>query len=931
TAAAKSVNYYSDIFRARSPNLWSASVESYKLFLADRDLQQAAAAAPDELSSGASDSESRRRKRSSADAGLAMGAVRSPPQSMASSAQETPTSAMMTDFGSDATDDSSSDQQQLVAVAAHSWHKFLSLRSRWTSLGLQYASREDWERREMAFMAQHLLTLVDATTELQSEVTLTVVPQFAGSFDAANIEMAVGRSRTACCVRLATLVDDLLECIRQIDTREQFTMLSLCWLTDRATRTVGSLALLVSHGSSGQRFGAFPHNDPMFARLVAGSEGLWYEYSGMAERAALQLGALQTPPTPTPTQLQRDCEATNAAFSYAQNGLRYTFFTRRKGHFFEITRDEDWAPTMVPSRPRAVWAPENVSHEALLVRLRQDNEKLLAGMAELFGLRLFCCGFFESVASSGRPPPGSSRRISDDPSTMGTHRRSYSSLRQSRHRVSAGALPMSGNVSSGSNGSPYLGTTGSSLPYRRAPRAAGMSIDYHQLGGGGGGTGGLFPQPGRLGATGLLGHAGLAPPPAMPFLSPQLPQYLPLPSADLAMSMSLPNSPLFGLSADNGGQQPALAGYGNNGTPHDAAHLYPSLTDASLAAAMAATTSASSASLFLNASLGDLASIAATPAGHTPVLRDDALAVSMYPGDSALGSALASLGGVHVPSALGATPPAPRPDAARLDASTLFAGMAAAAAAGLPQSHGTPVGAPAFWDVPSAGLQQMQIAAAASPALGSLGAHVGGAAVQSSPLANAVSSSAAMVAAAAAAAAMGFDGQARIAAGGTPTSASVAIYPQPSSGGMAAWDGASAQPLSAVLGNTDMLMSMVRPTQTPTTVGTSALATPALDCLSGPHYSAAPASTKGGACTPSMAPMGVVGGLLGFPGDDGQSSMAAYFGSAGASCATSGALLQSAAMFFDRQAAPQPRVVVVPAPEDMQLEAELASTLYPGL
>ncbi|KAJ2799038.1 hypothetical protein H4R21_003695, partial [Coemansia helicoidea] len=578
---------------------------------------------------------------------------------MASSAQQTPSSsAMMTDFGSD---DGSGSEQQLVAVAGHSWHRFLALRSRWASLGLRYAGREDWERREMAFAVRHVLTLADPAADLRGDVALTVVPQFVGSFDAANIELAVARAHARQPVRVASLVDDLLDRVRQIDAREQFTVVSLCWLTDRATRTRASLALLVSHGSAGQRFGAFPHNDAMFARLVAGSEGLWHEYRGLADdddvaaaaAAAAAAGGPLSPLTP-----HHSHEPAAAAFAYAQSGLRYAFFTRRRGHFFEIARDDDWAPTMVPARPRAVWRPAALAHDGLLALLRLDAEKLLVGMAELYGLRLFCAGYFEPAAAAATGP----RRVSDD---QPHHRRGHSSVRGARQRLSAGALAASGNASSStSNGSPYMSTPGAGLPYRRPPRAAGVSIDYHQLGSG---AAGLAPQAARLGATGLLGHGGHvaaapAAPAGMPFLSPQLVQYLPLPSADMAaMSVSLPNSPLFGLPADNGVHLQQLA-HANNGAPHDAAHFFPPLSDASLAAAVAASTSAASAGLLPDPSLGSLASIAATPVHRTPALADDPLAAGAWAG----------FGG-PVPIA---TPPRPDP-AASLDASSLFAGMAA--------------------------------------------------------------------------------------------------------------------------------------------------------------------------------------------------------------------------------------------------------------
>ncbi|KAJ2303900.1 hypothetical protein IWW54_005586, partial [Coemansia sp. RSA 2705] len=439
--SVKSVNYYCDIFRRRAGDTWRASVEAYTLFLANRALQSAVAV-PASSPDAASDGEAQRGRRAGGSLGAA--GFGSPPQSLGSSAaatelgsaHATPSSAAMTEFGSDMED---GEPQQLVAAVGRSWHRFLALRSRWQSLGLQYAGRDDWQQQELAALAQHALTLADYSIDAQADLALSVVPLFAGTFDAANIEMAVNRAQHVRTARLATLAADVAACLQFVDGREQFAMLSLCWLVDRATRTRPALALLVSYGGGGgQRFGLFPHNDAMLARLVAGSESLWYRYR------ELPAAAPRMPPTP---EHSHDAGAASVAFAYAQNGFKYAFFSRRKGHFFEMTRDEDWAPTMVAAQPRSVWAPDRMARDALLELLRQDHEKLLAAMVELFGLRLFCHGFFDAVA--GGPGSAHARRISDD-SALGARRRRNpsTSARLHRNRISTGALPsLSGNAS----------------------------------------------------------------------------------------------------------------------------------------------------------------------------------------------------------------------------------------------------------------------------------------------------------------------------------------------------------------------------------------------------------------------------------------------------------------------------------------------------
>ncbi|KAJ1856558.1 hypothetical protein GGH12_002042 [Coemansia sp. RSA 1822] len=926
----KSVNYYCEIFRLKAPDTWVTSVEAYKLFLANSDLQNAVAA-PLESGDGLSDIEGvHRRARGSNDGMLGLGMMGSPPMSLPNSAQVTPSSAMITDFGSDLTGsammtdfgsdltsdsaDDSGDQQQLVAVAGHSWHRFLALRSRWQSLGLQYADKEDWMHQEIMFLVQHLFSHADYSVDPHGEIPLSIVPMFTGTFDAANIEMAVNRAQHVRAVRLATLVDDLLASMQFVSNREPFTMLSLCWLTDRATRTYVSLALLVSHGSNSQRFGLFPHNDSMFARLVAGNDNMWYRYHGLALSMAGQLRALQIPPTPE----QSDDDSASAAFSYAQNGFKYTFFSRRKGHFFEMTRDEEWVPTMVPSRPRGVWSPERISREALLTMLRTDNEKLLAAQIELFGLRLFCFGYFDSLAagnSRSNAPPVSTRRISDD-STFGSRRRrnpsTASSARLHRNRISTGALPsLNGNISSGSNGSPYMGSLHSMLPYCR-PVQQGTS-----------GTG-----PPRTASTPQIRvNAGLSAANMLPFLSPQAPNHHSFTPGDMAaMSASLPNSPYFGFPLDSnlGHQQQLLSGH--NGTPHDAAQLFPSLSDAAFAAAAAAaTTAAGSSSIaagLLPEGMTSIASAAmATAAGHPAGLGDNALAVNMYPGP-ALSSALASLGGVHVSPDRGTALPAGQPEAR--SNSTMFTGVAAgstlAPASGMyMQGPNALASSPAFWDMS-----------------GSLGVPIGSvntASIQSpdGQLHDAISAAGGDVVAAAVAAMelANFANGGKSCATSAAMPVSVAIYPQPASTASAVpmWDDvAASNSLSTVLGSPDILMHIVQPSPTPTHYNISTQATPAFDSFSAPlpgslgqvhHLGDMYMQTPGTAVSAGYASMA----------DDGQSSMAAYFGAA---VPTGPMSSQETVAISSQPVIDQLKLFAAPAPTSTHMDANLPTTSCAG-
>ncbi|KAJ2616718.1 hypothetical protein H4S08_000654 [Coemansia sp. RSA 1365] len=737
TETVKSVNYYRDIFRKRAPDVWQVSEEAYVRFVASDGQRTSEAAEAD----------------SSVDS---------------SAAAETVTEAVL---GSKVDD---SGELRLEAVSGHSWHKFLWMRTRWESLGLKYSGREDWERRELGFLVRHALTLGDATNVTE----LRVVPQFVGTFDAANIELSVARAAHVRKIGSAGLVEELRGCLRFVDGSEHFTMLSLCWLTDRATHRQTTLALLVSYGggtNGGQRFGVFPHNNTMLAGLVAGQDGLWHEYGSLAGLGASPRPLRQIPPTPELAD-----EPVRVAFSYAQTGFRYTLFVRRRGHFFEIVRDDAWLPTMVPAPPRAIWGAASLPCTVLQGLLRHDTDKLLTAMVDLFGLRVFCFGFFDAIITA---PP---RRASDD------HPRHNQSLpRMRRARASASALP-----------------------YRRTPQ---ISLDSAPA-----------EEPVAVPHTSSTSAATLhvPPPQALPFFSPQVPLMHALPSGDMGMSASLPNSPFFGLPLDNG---LLMAGRG----ARDAAQLFPSLSDASLAAT-------SAAALLPDAPLGGLASIAAA---STPLLSHDPLAVNMYPGP-----ALAGMAASLTPETI-TTPPS----------------VAAAVS-------------PVFWDV--AGLNHMQSPACCST-LAVPGLHSAVASAIGSPYALRDDSMTAAVAA------MELDPQVAIEldARSAAASVSVAIYPPPTG---AAWDDSAAQSLSSMLASPDILQSIVQPSPTPTNYNLSAHATPVFDTFSvspvaGPYSSAGiPAATPIMADTATtVAAAAAAAGIMDFTYPDNHrdpSSMAAYFG-----------------------------------------------------
>ncbi|KAJ2831565.1 hypothetical protein FBU31_002248 [Coemansia sp. 'formosensis'] len=902
--AVKSVNYYCDIFRRQAPDLWITSVEAYRKFCSSREMQSTdlpadgspgTSGSPCTMPSTESSSKPKRRRQSTSGRNnsfdnctrrqVPMGqcpdelnhhsfsAFGSLPSSLASSVMlETPSSSLFSDFGSgfnsDANNDDGSSDHVLVSLAGHSWHKFLSQRNRWNSLGLNYSGKDDWVRQEAAFLVEHLFTLIDCdyphSTGSNTEVPLTIVPQFLGTFDAPNIEMAVSRSNTMRTVRLSYLVDDLISCLEYVDNKEQFTVVSLCRLTDRQTRSTTSLALLASHGSNSQRFGVFPHNEPMLGRLIAGNENLWHEYSTQGNGGS-GIGGL-APMAP------KDEPLTQTAFAYAQSGIKYTFFVRLKGHFFEMTRDKDWMPTMAPTQPRAVWSATGISKDTFLSIMHHDVEKVLAGMVELYGLRLFCYGFFESIAvpssnsqaGSARSP---SRRISDDPSMVGAgySRRNppQHASRGRRSRVSAGTI---GSSALSSNNSPYSG--GNNLPYRRPPGHNSSSTSLNQLqqqqqlqqmqtqNNNGPSSSGRSVN--LLGRNSNVNHLGEPMHAAMPFLSPQARHYNSFPSVDMAsMSVSLPNSPYMCFPLD--GQQFAQAG---NGVAHES--WFPSLNDAAFAsnaasnisaavttaaATTAATAAAHSSSLLpTDQPLVSLTSIAA--AGG---ISDDALTVNMYPSTSmqsnpAFGGTIDSMD----------TAPPMSHTGGGLGASSLFSSVVTGSTGSVLSNS------PSFWDMSHANLNQHgqhshHFHSSLTPASGSMSVPMGSISDMQSPnlhlgfrsphsMAGLTGSMTEMSMAAAAMG--GMAGRVSVDGGNmhfggvsgdcsAAISTSIALYPPPhATPTMLGWDDMAAQSLSGVLNGThhsaDMLMQLAQPSPTLTHYNVSAHATPAFEAYSTP-------------------------------------------------------------------------------------------------
>ncbi|KAJ2796325.1 hypothetical protein H4R20_005565, partial [Coemansia guatemalensis] len=306
-----------------------------------------------------------------------------------------------------------------------------------------------------------------------------------------------------------------------------------------------------------------------------------------------------------------------------------------------------------------------------------------------------------------------------------------------------------------------------------------------------------------------------------------VPHMHPFSSGDMGMSASLPNSPFFGLSLDNG---LLLGGRG----ARDAAQLFPSLSDASLAATTAA-------AQLPDAPLGGLASIAAA---STPSLSDDPMAVNMYPGPALAGVATAHM----TPDTL-TTPPS--------------------AAAAL---------SPAFWDV--AGLRHMQPPACGSN-LAVPGFNSAVASAMGSPYPTHDESVAAAVAAMELDSRAAMESDARAAA----APASVAIYPPIAS---AALEDPAAQSLSTMLGSPDLLMSIVQPSPAPTHYNLSAHATPLFDSFAALPATGPYSSVGLTAGTPALADAATTAaaaaaatGIMDFNYSDNHrdpSSMAAYFG-----------------------------------------------------
>ncbi|KAJ2465981.1 hypothetical protein GGI03_002363 [Coemansia sp. RSA 2337] len=901
--AVKSVNYYCDIFRRQAPDLWITSVEAYRKFLSSRDMQSVDIPAdgnPESPHAAESSSKPKRRRQSTNSRGNFDGCARrlmgpcaeefehnsfaafnSLPSSLASSVMlETPSSSLLTDFGSgfnsDANDDGSCDHV-LISLAGHSWHKFLSQRNRWNSLGLNYSGKDDWARQEAAFLVEHFFTLIDCdyphSTGPNTEVPLIIVPQFFGSFDATNIEMAVSRSHTTRVVRLSCLVDELISCLEFVDNKEQFTVVSLCRLTDRQTRSTTSLALLVSHGSNSQRFGVFPHNDPMLGRLIAGNENLWHEYS--------TLGNGLMPMTP------KDEPHAQTAFAYAQSGIKYTFFVRLKGHFFEMTRDKDWMPTMVPTQPRTTWSATGVSKDTLLSIMRHDREKVLAGMVELYGLRLFCYGFFESIAvptsknftGSTRSPP---RRISDDPSGYNRRNPAQNQSRGRRNRVSAGTI---GSSALSGNNSPYSGAN--NMPYRRPPGHSSSSASLNQLQ-----QQQMQVQNGpplSARSAHLLGrnpnHLSESMHAAMPFLSPQARHYNSFPSVDMSsMSVSLPNSPFLCFPLD--GQQFAQAG---NNVAHES--WFPSLSDAAFAtnssnmpaAVTTANTAAVSASGLLptDHSLGSLTSIAA--AGG---MSDDALAINMYPAASAqsrhaFGGSIDSMD----------TAPSMNHAGGGLDASTLFSNVVNGSASSVLSNS------PAFWDISHTNLNG-RLHPSLTPASGSMSVPMGPISDMQSPNLHlgfrsphsmaGLTGSMTEMSMAAMAGRVSVDGG-NMQFGGVDSDTSIALYPPQSTPTMLGWDDMASQSFPGVLSgahHSDMLLQLAQPSPTLSHYNLSAQATPAFEAYSTPilhhhqlnHAAPSPFMPSSAMQTDQQFPMSVAVNPNIEADVSSSSAMAAYFG-----------------------------------------------------
>ncbi|KAJ2540440.1 hypothetical protein EV175_006234, partial [Coemansia sp. RSA 1933] len=239
------------------------------------------------------------------------------------------------------------------------------------------------------------------------------------------------------------------------------------------------------------------------------------------------------PAAPNTPASSGDAPAPGLAFAYVQGGLRYAFFSRRRGHFFEITC-ADWTPTIAGTGLRMAWQPSAAAGAAdVLALLRADKDKVLASMVELFGLRPFAHGFFDP------PAPASGRRVSDDPRMHGSVRRRNGAATTSSSAARRARI---------SNNSPY--------------GAASL----------------LSPDSAATSSSSLAGPTGSGG--AMQFLSPQMPNVRNTQSLDLS-SLSLPNSPFAGITLD---AAPSAIATDYHPSPVDAS-LFPPLTDASLFAA----------------------------------------------------------------------------------------------------------------------------------------------------------------------------------------------------------------------------------------------------------------------------------------------------------------------------------------------------------
>ncbi|KAJ2514393.1 hypothetical protein H4217_005779, partial [Coemansia sp. RSA 1939] len=833
----KSVNYYCDIFHRKAPALWKTSIEAYRLFLANKELQQAGGS--EQSDDGGMESRIHRQT------------------------LQTPNSSLLTDFQSDIASDATDDYatstssrsisaldfgdhrrqaRQLIAAVGHSWHKFLTQRIRWSSLKLGYAGKDDWVRQETTFLAQHLLSVVEPGilnvdnsgngNNSNATIPVAVVPQFKGPFDAAGIKMAVSRMHVARTVRVSALAGDLAACIRDvIEHREPYTMVTLCVLAEptAAGPPLVSLALLISHGSNDQPFGSFPHHDPILSHLVSASEGpLWHEYTD--RKLPVDLPGPLTPLS-YPAANAADPPTSGLAFAYTQGGLRYSFFSRRRGSFFEITC-ADWTPTIVGSGLRAAWQPSMAAGaETVLGLMGADEQKVLSSMAELFGLRPFAHGFFDSVlvapSSSSLSPaaaaaaraPANSRRVSDDPRLHGPVRR-----RHGLNSVSSGGGTLPGRKSAAAAAAAAAASRRSRISCGSSPYAAPP----------------LLSPDAALSSSSFVGQSVAA---TTQFLSPQIPTVNSAHSLDLS-SMSLPNSPFAGIPMDV--VPPVLAGGGGGYQPSpvdstSGSSLFPPLNDATLfspvdqhQAAMAAASVAAAVAMAGASPSITGSALMGTIACSTPSMAS----VSMEPMASA--SALAAAGGAFFDETLALqTNSYPAVFGGGVDSNTTTTTInnnsnfinnngggntSSSALSAIHDLHHSPYFNP---PIDHQQHQQQMVTAATSPAfwdMAGIALPVTNYSPGQSMFAMSVSesSNASAAAAATAAAEMAMDIVNRVTINGTqPNTAasaeqritpSVAVYPPQPQLQPSPWDDAATQqPLRSVFGSTEMLMHLAQP------------------------------------------------------------------------------------------------------------------------